>query len=100
MPRLPHQKPFAIVAVILVTGFTGARTASAQEKPYCAADVNHDGRVTLQEFESWATSRLMAANGARAERFKQLTPEQQAAVLQHRFEKLDINQQGFLDCST
>jgi hypothetical protein len=55
--------------------------------------------VTLQEYESWARNRLMVANGARAQRFEELSPERQATILQHRFEKLDINHHGFLDCS-
>ena len=100
MRRFTFQKPPLVMAgVVLATGLAGARIANAQEKPYCAADANHDGRVTLQEFESWATDRLMAADGPRAQRFKELTPQQQAAVLQHRFDKLDVNNQGYLDCS-
>jgi len=99
MLRFFSQPPLAIVIVIAVAGFTGARVASAQSEVYCAADINHDGRVTLQEYESWARNRLMVANGARAQRFEELSPERQATILQHRFEKLDINHHGFLDCS-
>jgi hypothetical protein len=99
MARFPHKLPLvAIVSVIAATSVAGARVASAQVKPYCAADMNSDGRVTLQEYESWATNRLMAVNGARAQRFKELTPQRQAALLQRRFEMLDLNRLGFLDC--
>jgi len=48
-------------------------------------------RVTLQEDESWARSRLMAANGTKSQRFEELAPERQAAILQHCCEKLDID---------
>lgn len=100
MQRFPCQLAVAIIGGIAVTGFAGARVAGAQAQAYCAADINHDGRVTLEEFESWARNRLMAANGARAQRFKELTPQRQATALQHRFEKLDITHHGFLDCSS
>lgn len=100
MPRFPHKLPLvAIISVMAATGVAGARVASARAQAYCAADMNRDRRVTLQEYESWAIDRLLAANGAWAQRFKELTPQRQATILQRRFEKLDINRQGFLDCS-
>jgi hypothetical protein len=34
------------------------------------ADTDHDGHVTLQEFEACAMNRLAAANGPRAQAFK------------------------------
>jgi hypothetical protein len=52
-------------AIALVAVFAGATCAQAQmmRGNFDDADANHDGRVTLQEFEAYATGRLMAANG-------------------------------------
>ena len=72
-------------------------TAAQLKGNHDAADANHDGRVTLQEYEAYATSRLMAANGRMAQRFKQLSPQEQAARLQQRFAKMDSAHKGYLD---
>jgi len=61
------------------------------------ADANHDGRVTFQEYEAYTANRLMAANGPRVQSFKQLSPQEQAARLQQRFEKRDNGHKGYLD---
>jgi hypothetical protein len=62
-----------------------------------AADANHDGCVSQQEFVTYETQRLMAKNGPLAQKFKQLTPQEQTARLQARFEKLDVGNKGCLD---
>lgn len=83
----------ALVATILCVN-----TANAQMKGnFDAADANHDGRVTLQEFESYATQQLMSANGFRAQRFREMSPQQQQAVLQKRFTSMDHGSKGYLD---
>jgi len=61
------------------------------------ADTNHDGHVSLQEFEAYATPRLLATNSRRAQRFRSLSPQQQAAVLQRRFDRMDHGHKGYLD---
>jgi Ca2+-binding EF-hand superfamily protein len=88
-------------AIALVAVFAGATCAQAQmmRGNFDDADANHDGRVTLQEFEAYATGRLMAANGLMAQRFKEMTPQEQSARLQQRFEKLDRGNKGYLDRS-
>jgi len=87
-------------ALVLVTALGGVPFAHAQMKGnFDDADVNHDGRVTLQEFETYAASHLAAANGPRAQRFKQLDPQLQAAVLQKRFDARDRRHKGYLDRS-
>jgi hypothetical protein len=63
------------------------------------ADANHDGRITRPEYDAYATQRLAASNGRMGERFKQLSPQEQAARLQHRFEKMDKGNKGYLDRS-
>lgn len=76
---------------------SGSGPAMAQMKGnFAAADANHDGRVTLLEFQAYATNRLMAVNGPRAQRFKQLSPQDQAARLQRRFERMDVGHKGYL----
>ncbi len=62
-----------------------------------SADTNHDGRVSLQKFEAYATNRLTAANGMQAQRFKQMTPQEQMARLQQRFDQIDRAHKGYLD---
>jgi len=84
--------------LVLVMALVGTPGAQAQMKGnFDEADANHDGRVTLQEFESYAASRLTAANGPRAQRFKQLDPQLQGAVLQKRFDARDRGHKGYLD---
>jgi Ca2+-binding EF-hand superfamily protein len=88
-------------AIALVAVFAGAAWAQAQMRRgnFADADANHDGHVTLQEFEAYAAARLMAANGPVAQRFKELSPQDQTARLQQRFEKLDRGGKGYLDRS-
>ena len=89
-------REMAILAAAVVV--IGVPVAQAQMKGnFDAADINHDGRVTLQEYEAYATNRLMAANGRLAQKFKQMSPQQQAARLQQRFEKLDHGHKGYVD---
>ncbi len=61
------------------------------------ADTNKDGHVSLQEFETYATQRLLAGTGRVARRFQKLSPEQQSARLEQRFNKLDRDHKGYLD---
>ena len=96
----PAMKSFtlAIATVAMAVPLLGTPPARAQMKGnFDDADRNHDGRVTLQEFETYAAARLTAANGPRAQRFKRLSPEQQTALLQQRFERMDRGEKGYLD---
>jgi hypothetical protein len=54
-----------------------------------AADSNHDGRVSFDEFAAYARQKLEQANGRRAQRFKQLSSQQQTNLLRERFDKAD-----------
>jgi Ca2+-binding EF-hand superfamily protein len=77
-----------------------APMARAQMKgSFTTADANHDGQVTLPEFEAYATQMLANANGFRAQRFKAMTPQQQQAILQKRFAKMDQGNKGYLNQS-
>jgi outer membrane protein len=88
----------AVLAVGIV--LLGSITARAQSiGNFEDADSNRDGRVTLQEFEAFLTKRLMTANGPVAQNFKKLSPTEQAAKLQQRFEQLDHGHKGYLDRS-
>ena len=90
-----HTRAAALVAML---GLMAAYAAQAQMKGnFDDADANHDGHVSLQEYKDYVTSRLSNANGRIARRFKQLSPEDQAARLQKRFDKMDHGQKGYLD---
>ncbi len=61
------------------------------------ADANNDGRVTLQEYETYTTNRLMARDGPMAQWFKHLSPEEQSTRLKQRFEENGRGHKGYLD---
>ena len=103
-PALPAEAdrvrrlPTTAAALAWVILLAGTRAAHSQARAsFDEADVNHDGRVTLQEFETYATNRLMAATGRVAQKFKHLSPQDQEARLQRRFEKADKGHKGYLD---
>jgi Ca2+-binding EF-hand superfamily protein len=74
--------------------------AQAQMKgDFDAADANHDGHVTFEEFAAYAKQELGNANGRKARKFKQLSDEQQTNLLHKRFDKADRNHKGYLDRS-
>ena len=84
---------------LIVTGLFLCIVSAAYAQPdkrFERADANHDGRVTLQEYQTFVGNRLRKAKGPRAEKFRSLDPEQQAAVLQKRFQKLDREHKGYL----
>lgn len=92
--------PLKIVALAMLATLAGTPLAQAQMKGnFDDADANHDGHVTLQEYEAYATGSLMARNGRLAQRFKQLSPQEQAARLQQRFDGMDKGHKGYLDRS-
>ena len=95
MSRVTTVLSVAVYATL--AALAAPSVASAQLRgAFAAADANHDGHVTLPEFETYASSRLMAANGPVAQRLKQLSPQQQDARLQQRFAKLDHGNKGYL----
>ena len=88
--------PF-IAALAFATAIATLSSAhAAPANRFDKADANHDGRVTLQEFEAFTGNQLMSGNGKAAQKFKQLGPDQQAARLQRRFQKLDRDHKGYL----
>jgi hypothetical protein len=92
------MKRAAALLLTVLAGACMATTAEAQSAGrFAKADVNHDGRVTLREYESFVGARLSRAKGPKAERFRQLDPEKQAALLQRRFERLDRGHKGYLE---
>lgn len=62
-----------------------------------AADANHDGKVSLQEYQAYATQQMAGRNGRLAQRFKALSPQDQQARLKQRFDAADANHDGVLD---
>ncbi|MCQ8277551.1 hypothetical protein NFI95_03680 [Acetobacteraceae bacterium KSS8] len=70
---------------------------AAMPGDFAAADINHDDRVTLPEFESYARARLMAADGMRARAFRSMSPTEQDNRLKTRFEQMDRGGKGYLD---
>jgi MipA family protein len=90
---LPVRTMFIVALTVL-----SLTTARAQMKgDFDAADANHDGRVTFEEFATSAKRQLDAANGAKAQRFKQLSSQQQTTLLRRRFDKVDRSHKGYLD---
>ncbi len=91
----------ALGAAALVVAMTLAASHARAQKngSFDDADVNHDGRVTLQEFEAYMTKRLMSANGMIGRNFRALSPQEQTARLQQRFDKIDHGHKGYLDRS-
>lgn len=86
-----------LISIAAFAAFSTASSADAQMRGnFAEADADHDGKVTLQEFQAYATQQLQAHDGPMAHRFKQLSADQQAAILQKRFEKADSSQKGFL----
>lgn len=86
----------SITAIALIATLGLAPLAYAMKGSFAAADANHDGKVTLTEFEAYATRMLMVSSGFAASRFQKMSPAQQAAVLQERFEKADSGHKGYL----
>jgi Ca2+-binding EF-hand superfamily protein len=85
---------FAVLASLALT------TVQAQMRgDFDAADANHDGHVTFDEFSAYAKQQLDSANGRRARRFKSLSADQQDALLRKRFDQADRNHKGYLDRS-
>jgi Ca2+-binding EF-hand superfamily protein len=87
-------------ALGIALGLACVNTAHANNLgSFSAADVKHTGCVTLQEFSAYERQRLMTAHGFIPQMFQQMTPQDQAAHLQSRFKKLDVNHKGCLDQS-
>jgi hypothetical protein len=85
---------FAVLASLALTA------VQAQMKgDFDAADANHDGHVTFDEFSTYAKQQLGGANSRRARRFKLLSTDQQDAALRKRFDQADRNHKGYLDRS-
>ena len=97
MPAATPRSP-RLAVLALVVAFAAAPAAHARMLgDFDSADANQDGRVTLQEYEAYVTSRLTTANGPRAQKFKRLSPQEQAVRLQRRFEAMDKGHKGYLD---
>jgi|SRR5581483_7063167 len=87
----------AAFVVLASLAFTAVQ---AQMKgDFDAADTNHDGHVTFDEFSTYAKQQLDGGNSRKAQRFKQLSTDQQDAVLRKRFDQADRNHKGYLDRS-
>jgi Ca2+-binding EF-hand superfamily protein len=98
MRRIIKSLTLRMAALAVLAAFACVPDAGARMRgDFDAADANHDGKVTLQEYQSYATGRLMEANGRLAQKFKQLSPQEQAARIQQRFEKADHGHKGYLD---
>ena len=92
------RRPLRIAALVTVMAFGAGCAVHAQVRGnFDDADTNHDGHVTLQEFQAYATARLAAARGPRAQAFKNMSPTEQADRLQKRFQALDKGNKGYLD---
>lgn len=61
------------------------------------ADANHDGKISLQEYQAYAGQQMASRNGRLARRFKALSPQEQQARLKQRFDAADADHNGILD---
>lgn len=61
------------------------------------ADANHDGKVSPQEYQAYASRQMASRNGRLAQRFKALGPQEQQARLKQRFDAADADHNGMLD---
>ena len=87
----------AKVALVMTVGLTLAPASRAQMRGYFGdADSNHDGRVTLDEFETYASTKLDTRGGLTAQRFRAMSPQEQGARLQQRFDANDSGHKGYL----
>lgn len=89
-----HRRRLAAAAALLA--LVATTSVRAMAGGFAAADADHDGKVTLPEFQAYATRMLAAGTGPVARRFQQLSPGQQAKRLQQRFDKVDSNHKGYL----
>lgn len=85
------------LAVVIVTWWWALPTRAAAPDTFDLADTNHDGRLTLEEFEAFITQRLTQRQGPGARAFRRLSPEAQRARLKMRFQQLDRGHKGYLD---
>jgi len=98
MTGLVFRTTRQMTAIAFLMALAASPPANAQMKgSFSDADANHDGRVSLQEFEAYTTNRLMAANGRVAQRFKQMSTQDQTERLQRRFDQMDRGHKGYLD---
>jgi Ca2+-binding EF-hand superfamily protein len=81
-----------------LTLLAAAPAAQAQMKgDFDQADADHDGHVTFQEYQAYVSGHLADLDGPIAQRFKQLSPEEQASRLHRRFDTADKGHKGYLD---
>lgn len=101
MHRIPRSflTLLAVLAVLMVTPSGTPPARAGASDTFDLADTNHDGRVTLQEFEAYVTQRLQHGQGPRARRFRRLSPEAQRTRLERFFAQLDRGHKGYLDRS-
>lgn len=101
---MPNRKTYSAAlkgaAVAAVVTLAAGSAAQAQMKGnFDDADANHDGHVTLSEFETYVTNQLMAGTGKKAQKFQQMTADERNSRLQARFEQLDATHKGYLEKS-
>lgn len=94
--RLSQIALMCLMAPVASIAFA-SQAAAQMQGDFDAADSNHDGKVSLAEFETYATQRLMAGSGMRAQRFKMLSADEQKERLKQRFEAVDADRNGYLD---
>lgn len=95
--RFARLAGLAAAAALSAGTLAAASLAHAQIRgDFDQADANHDSRVTLQEFQAYATQQLTSRSGPMAQRFKQLSPDKQTALVKRRFDKADSSHKGYL----
>jgi Ca2+-binding EF-hand superfamily protein len=88
---------FRGIAITALTCLVFTAAQAQMKGDFDAADSNHDGHVSFEEFAAYATQQLDNANGRKAQKFKQLSGEQQTTVLRKRFGRADRRHKGYLD---
>ncbi len=76
--------------------FAGDGSDDRRLASFQAADANHDGRISQDEFEAFARARMASSGGMRAAMFGRLAPEDQKARLDEKFAQMDSGGKGYL----
>ncbi len=96
MTRKTTNSACAAVSIALMS-LAAAPSAQAQMKEsFEGADADHNGHVTLPEYEAYVEAMMSRRDGAMARRFKAMNPQEQMARLQQSFDKKDIGHKNYL----
>jgi len=90
---------WTILALTTVISCAALAAEGVTPRPsFDAADTNHDGRVSLEEFQS-SMQKFLEKRAAEGGRARLRSPEQRTKGIQRVFARLDSNGDGTLDAT-